>query len=299
MKGLRGTKMEKINFNPIVKWIKRRILKNKNCIIIINGATGSGKTYAAIDLALQLSNDLETNFTIENNMAFHFSDLLLKTKLKGNDKPGTVFVFEEVGSTQSGSSSREWQSKGNIFFFSFMQTSRHKRQILIMTCPNFHYLEKGARELVHMQVSMVGMNQGAKESYGKPFILQVDPVRGKIYMKYLRFTFEGRKTAFKKMTFNLPPPDILETYENYKTKFTSGLEKMIIDKTRAKEKNKPKITSEDVLALRKTGLTQQQTAKKLSVSLRTVQNYEYRLKEAEKKLIKKAVSIPHPGLLNL
>ena len=45
--------------NPLVKWIVRRIKeKNKNCIMIINGPTGSGKTFAGLDMALVLAKEL-------------------------------------------------------------------------------------------------------------------------------------------------------------------------------------------------------------------------------------------------
>ena len=61
-------------------------------------------------------------------MDFNFKDLLKKMQLPQNQKPGTPFIFEEVGSFESGASARAWQSQANKFFFSFMQTSRHRNQ---------------------------------------------------------------------------------------------------------------------------------------------------------------------------
>ena len=136
------------------KWVISRIRKNQNAIIIFNGGTGSGKSYAGIRCALDLSREMGTNFSIEKNLAFKFTDLLIKMGLPGNEHPGTIFVMEEVGSFGSGAASREWQSQANKFFFSFMQTSRHRNQVLLLNCPSFHYLEKGTRQLVHFLFSV-------------------------------------------------------------------------------------------------------------------------------------------------
>ena len=98
--------MINVEKSPVMIWIKNRILKNKNVIIIINGPTGSGKTYASLRIAEECSQLFETNFNIKENVAFNFMDLLKKTMLPINDKPGTPYVFEEVGSIGAGSSSR-------------------------------------------------------------------------------------------------------------------------------------------------------------------------------------------------
>lgn len=111
--------MRTTNINPLIRWIVKRIGKNKNVIMIINGPTGSGKTYAALRLAYDSSQELGTTFNIKNNVGFTFPELLKKTELPENQNPGTCFVFEEVGAAGGGASSREWQSQANKFFFSF------------------------------------------------------------------------------------------------------------------------------------------------------------------------------------
>jgi len=136
--------MEKLK-NPILKWVKWRIKRNKNCILIINGGTGSGKTYSGATLACDVASMLGTSFTAENNIDFTFKGLLQKMELPQNKKAGTPFLFEEVGAVGGGAASRDWQSKANKFFFSFMQTARHRNQVLIFTCPSFAALEKETR----------------------------------------------------------------------------------------------------------------------------------------------------------
>ena len=220
--------------NPFDRYIDWRIKKNKNAIIIWNGPTGSGKTYAAIRKAYDLSQRFGTNFSIKDNVDFRFSDMMQKMLLPQNSKPGTCFVFEEVGVTGGGGSSREWQSKVNKFFFSFLQTARHRNQVLMFTCPHFGFLEKGARSLVHMQLISLGINYQNKVSYWKPFTLQVNSMTGKIYMKYLRFKSQGGTSFLRCLNITLPPKDILDDYEKLKTKFTTDLY------TQAKVVEKPK-----------------------------------------------------------
>lgn len=259
--------------NPLVRWIVRRIVKkNKNCIIIINGATGSGKTYAAMDLAITLANELNTTFSIVDNMDFNFTELLRKTQLPQNSRPGSIFLFEEVGVMGAGSASREWQSKANKFFFSFMQTARHRNQIFIMTCPLFSYLEKGTRSLVHLQITMNGINTQLAESYGKPFINQTNVITGKLYLKYLRFKDQGSKQKLKKVVFNLPAKEIVDEYEEMKSNYTDKLNKKMLEVQVRVPVNKMEITPEKIKMLQQKGLVNQEIADFFDVNKKTIYN---------------------------
>jgi len=64
--------------NVFNKWITNRIRRNQNAIVIFNGGTGSGKSYACLRCAVDLSKELGTNFSVEKNLAFKFTDLLVK-----------------------------------------------------------------------------------------------------------------------------------------------------------------------------------------------------------------------------
>jgi len=224
-------------------WCQWRIKKNKNAIIVINGSTGSGKTYSAIREAVDIAEKMGTSFTVEGNIFFNFVDGLRQMQLEENQKAGTVFLFEEVGAVGGGGSFREWQSKANTFFNSFLQTSRHKQQVLIMTTPSFSYLDAGSRKLVHMQCEMQGINYRKKVGYIKPFTLQVSQRTGKIYFKLLRTTKNGKKFKVSSVQERYPPSNIVKAYEKVKTEYTTALNQMIIDKSEEKQnkenRNKP------------------------------------------------------------
>lgn len=211
-------------------WITKRIKNNKNCIGIINGATGSGKTYACLDLASTLAKMNNSSFIVKDNVDFSFLGLKKKMNLPQNQGKGTVFLFEEVGAIGGGAASRQWQSKANAFFFSFMQTARHKNQILLMTCPQFNYLDKGVRQMCHIQITMLNINSKTKKSIGKPFIIQTNPMSGKMYFKYLRYNEDGKRRVKHRLMFDLPPQNMVQDYEKMKNEFTKQLDKKILEK---------------------------------------------------------------------
>jgi len=219
----------------------KRIERNKNVILIINGPTGSGKTFAGLRIACDIAERLNTNFTIKDNVSFKFSKLLRKTMLPINEKPGTCFLFEEIGAIGGGASSREWQSKANRFFNSFMQTTRYRQQILILTCPQFSYLEKGTRQLVHAQLEMIAINPQNKISIAKPYVLQINSTSGKIYFKYLRFRYHDLRHKLKRLEFKLPPDDIVKDYDIMKREFTTQLNHEILEADNPRPKRVSKI----------------------------------------------------------
>jgi len=269
--------------DAIIGWICWRIRKNKNTIIVINGSTGSGKTYTGLELARIVAERHNTPFSPEGNVDFSFTGLLHKMRREENKLPGTVFLFEEVGAVGSGSSSRDWQSRANKFFFTFMQTARHKNQILIFTCPNFSALEAGTRKLCHMQFIMTGIDFHRKISYSKPYILQVDPRKEKIYFKYLRYTKDGTQYVVKQFISKLPPAEMLVEYEKMKEKFTSKLEADIIAEETPVEKVKTKVNPEIVYALLGSGHSTRKTSELLGVSVRTIERYRKRQETTENK----------------
>lgn len=270
----KGKKKPKV----FLAWLRKRIQKNQNCIILFNGATGSAKSYASITLAHDTSQMFGTPFTIKDNLEFNFTKLLQKMQLPHNQKPGTVFVMEEVGSFGSGASSREWQSQANKFFFSFLQTSRHRNQILILNCPSFSYLEKGSRELVHFQFESMGIDHRKKLSYFKPFAIQCNRRTGKLYFKFLRYKYNGMMRARKKMSFRMPPQDLLNLYEIEKLKFTTELNRRMIEGD-DKRKPVPTLTTtgknrrEIVDKLRGTGMTSNEIAELIGISVRNVDRH--------------------------
>lgn len=269
--------------NPIIEWIKNRIDKNRNAIIVINGETGSGKTYGGIRLGIESAKRMGTNFSIKDNVEFNFGQLLRKMSLPHNKKGGTPFVFEEVGAVGGGASAMQWQSKANQFFNSFMQTCRHKKQVLIFTCPNFSNLDKKTRELTHMQIITEAINTKKMTSYFKVYRIQVNKRTGKMYFKFLRLTHKGKKFKFKRMELKCPPKDMCKEYERFKTRYTNKLIKNIMDEEKEeKKKGGGRVSKIDDKKLKKLidkGLNGTEIARIFDVSTKTIQRHKKRLLE--------------------
>ncbi len=266
--------MEKIRGQPILIWVKNRISKNKNVIAVCNGSTGSGKTYAMITLALQLSEMFGTSFNVHDNMDFNFASLLKKMDLPQHRKKGTVFLFEEVGAVFGGASARDWQSQTNKFFHSFMQTSRHRNHILLMTCPMFSNLELGTRQLVHMQFEMDRINFEKKISYLKPYRIQVNSRTRQFYFKYLRVRQDGKRFSFVSLSLPCPPGDVMKEYEILKTKYTDQLNRMIIEGDKSTKKKRDKINPDVIKKLLDKGLKHKEIADLFDISTKSVQRYK-------------------------
>jgi hypothetical protein len=266
-------------YSPIEIWSRNRIYgKNKNIIFVINGETGSGKSYAAISFALILHTILKSNFSIQNNLDFNFGSLLHKMDLPINNKPGTIFIFEEVGAIGGGASSKEWQSQANRFFNSFLQTSRHRQQVIILTCPLFFNLEKSSRQLCHMQWSMESIDYVNKISYVTPFRLQTNKVTGKIYFKYIRYRINGENHCLTRYALANPPDDIIKEYESIKRKYTDRLNQRIKDSNIEKSSSHNLIDYIIVDALLKSGLKPNEVAIKCKCSTRAIEKYIKRTK---------------------
>lgn len=257
----------------LVGWFNYRIKQNKNLIAVINGPTGSGKSWAALSLAEKGSKDNGTSFSIKNNVAFDFKELLEQTQRPENTKAGTYFVFEEVGSFGSGSSSREWQSQANKFFHSFLQTTRHRRQILLFTCPLFANLEAGARALCHMQILMDKIDFKAEKTKIIPYIIQVNNRTGKLYFKYLRYHEGHLRTRLLSTFVNKPSDTLIKEYEAKKLAFTTQLNATIMESLTPKPKAKIEkpINLEVIEVLKEKGYTHNKIAELLGCSKKTIQ----------------------------
>jgi hypothetical protein len=255
--------------------------------LIVNGSTGSGKSLCSLKLAEQISESQGTNFNVSDNVSFTFESMLRKMTLEQNDKPGTCYVFEEVGSVGSGSSAKEWQSSANKLFSSFMQTSRCLRQVLIMNTPSFSFLDNSSRKMVHVQLVMKSINFKRKISYAKPYLVSSDAREDKLYFKYLRFPHEGRMLKLTIQSFELPSEAVMVSYDAEKTKFVRELNQSILKEfedrknkkeNKAQENEELEKQKEQMVVMQNQGMSSIEIAVRLGCSQRKVQYY---LKEKE------------------
>jgi len=214
-------KFVKVEGNPILNHICNRVMRrNQNFLCCFTGGTGSGKTYAAITLAEEISKKNGVPFDLDH-IVFTARDMMTLIN-SGRLVPGSVIVFDEAG---VGYSNREWQSIGNKMLNYLMQTFRHRNYVVIFTMPDFGFVDLAARKLFHCRFETVNIDYVHKLVYTKPLFLEVVQSLGKQFNKYFRMPVKGILGFYqiRRIAFRLASPKILNQYEIKKKKFTDAL----------------------------------------------------------------------------
>jgi len=183
----------------LIPWIERKIKENRNANLVFVGDTGSGKSYSSISLAEQV----DPNFSADR-VVFKTIDFI---KLVNSDLPkGSVIVFDDAG---LGIPAREWQRTSAKIFGKLFQGFRYKNLISMITVPNFGFIEKQSRMLMHLYFEATDV-QGIM----KPFF-PFNPIRGddRLGFRYPRMQIGGREVQIRTTLFDLPSTELREAYE--------------------------------------------------------------------------------------
>lgn len=203
-----------------VRYVHSRIRKNKNFICLISGPTGSGKSWTALSIAMQL----DPTFGPER-ITFGLKGLMnLINQGEGNLRPGSVFIWDEF---QQEGNSRSWQSLTNRLLNSLLSTFRHKRFVLLITSPFSDFIDSNARKLLHSEFLITGINYDNKTARVQPQLLQYNSRKQKTYYKYLRVKGRFGYVPLRWWDVEAPPKWIIDVYEKQKTEFTKNLNKSI------------------------------------------------------------------------
>lgn len=202
----------KVNFD-FTELMKRRVDFNKNNLIVITGETGSGKSMAAIDLALRL----DPRFTIDQ-CVFTIPDFLALVKIL---EPGQVVVLDEAA---IGFDARRSGTNDNVMFSNVLKVFRYKQITAIFTFPNLMMFDKNGRRLMHFHIVMSGINYRLKLASAHLFIVdshvswEDEPKR---YFPIINATGEDFDFSFQvdPVHFNFPDADLRRKYEAKKNEF--------------------------------------------------------------------------------
>jgi len=210
----------------LLQYIRSRVIdRNKNFMMLFVGATGSGKSYAA----LRLAELVDKTFTIDRCCfrAKDFMNVINGLSQNGKSNAGKVILWDEFGVEHS---SREFMTISNRVVNYFFQTCRHLNLVVIMTVPLASFIDSSTRKLMHSIAEMQGINIRKKTAAVKVKMLQVNVLTGKEYPKYLRYRKKTKRFVSKRFNFNLPSKKLCQDYEEKKTEFTRGLNKEIMAK---------------------------------------------------------------------
>jgi len=125
-----------------VRWLKHRERRMFNCIMVVVGGAGIGKSW----LAVALGQRLDPKFSI-NSIIFSFREFLEVVK----KQKSCWLVFDEVGLTLDRAS--HWSLENRLF--GHVSESFRKLQInLIMTLPSISMLSRQGLAMVHYIIAM-------------------------------------------------------------------------------------------------------------------------------------------------
>jgi ABC-type dipeptide/oligopeptide/nickel transport system ATPase component len=202
----------------IIRYIRRRIISDRNCLIMITGSTGSGKSFSALSISEMLNEDFNIH-----RLVFKGRELMKLVNDGTSDyRKGIVIVWDEAGIDLS---NRNWYSVTNRVLSFLLQTFRHKNFILIFTVPYEDFVDSATKKLFHAQFETAGINRANNTCALKPKFLQYNPEKKKWYRKYLKVSKNGGRKKVKIRRWNVPKPseELIKAYEEKKNYFTKIL----------------------------------------------------------------------------
>ena len=195
----------------------RLIRNNKNCIIVTTGSTGSGKSYSNMRIAeLWYQKRFKEPFPIEN-ICFGVLNLFKRIRSKENPiRKGELIILEEAGTSVG---ALDFATKTAKIFSGVLQSFRSLNLCLMMNLPYFTMLSKQARELVHIQLETITIDQTEKKSYLKPYQLQTNTSTGKLYRHFPKVVIDRCRESIQFISYGLPSKGLSEQYEEDKQNF--------------------------------------------------------------------------------
>lgn len=169
--------------------IMGRVHTENNCLLIVVGETGQGKSA----LACSLAQHFDPYFS-PKRIAFtakEFLDLLPEVPSK------SWIVWDEVGVYLS---HRRWQSEANIMIMQVLQSFRYKFINVIFTLPSATYMDVVARTMCHYLLVMSGRGKATvyrilKPTYsGSPWTKRIGGIISEMPTAMLWDAFEKKRT---------------------------------------------------------------------------------------------------------
>lgn len=217
-------KMGLTELEPVLAWIVKRIYQpdpRQNCVMMINGQTGSGKSYSAISLGL-LTDD---QFDIDS---ICFSLREMRDQVDAGKK---TIILDDV---ETYAHSRDSMTKLSKWLAKYFDMVRAKRNFFILTAPSYMEVEKVLRERAILQGITKGINPVSQETIMRTFFIEKDPNEGKIY-RHLPIIYHPDSKIYKKIPdirIKKPADEIINQYEEKKLSMFHKLGKKLnkIDK---------------------------------------------------------------------
>lgn len=181
----RGAKSvrQHVNDSDVVKEIAYKMLGGTGQNMLITGLPGSGKSWTALSLAIQISKITGAKFRPE-----HVCFTPLQFSQVYNDENLTpefsTLIFDEAGVSYG---ARDSQTTANKTFGQVVQTIRYRKLLVILTTPDMSFIDVVARKSLHWWLETVEIDRKNGLCYLKPHVVDVIQMTGDILYPFPRF----------------------------------------------------------------------------------------------------------------
>jgi len=250
----------------LTTYIRRWVEHGYNFDLAIVGGRGSGKSYAAITIAIILSHLFGRKFTAEY---IHFQAITLLRHIhtleaRGELKPGMVFILDEAG-CEGAADSQTWWDREVKALSQEMETYRKYNLIVIFTTPFLSNVTKRSREMFHgvlkpdipfitdrFDLDEVKDNIVKSQQYSLWVFqrLETDPLphsgTTNETLQWMMRTSRGGIGILRSIKIRIPPAEIREEYERMKAEYLREKRKEAITSIE-KKTNINSISNEEVI----------------------------------------------------
>ncbi len=201
-----------------VVFIKKIVTQaNSNWMELYQGESGSGKTYCALKIAIEI----DPTFDVSTQLVFDVRSLMrLVNSEDFKKRKWKIIIFDEP---QTSINSRTWQSLTNKLMNFLVSTFRHQNCILFFCCPYRDFLDSASMKMLHCVTEMVTIDRKRNLVKTRPKLQQYNSKLKKTYEHSIHIIKDG---SVHKMIYDYigkPPKESIKVYEKMKTDFTTKL----------------------------------------------------------------------------
>lgn len=190
---------------------------NQHAIVRIIGSAGTGKSWAAVDLAREVAAIVaerkggapEDYYNFAENLAVMNKEDI--KRVMTNPKKYAIIHLDDVGVPVN---ARNYQQQYNIDFNDTIQTFRPNNNLVIMTMQAAFLIDKVPRTLAHIEIEMEAANFDEGFTVAKVQRIILKHKTGKIHYPYL--VINGVK--YVRHIFEKPPAEQMALYEELRAK---------------------------------------------------------------------------------
>lgn len=201
--------------------ILRRFQHNKNWVAGFVGSCGSGKSWAAIKLAYDLSKRQGFEFKVEQ-ICFSAKEFyqLVQKRMNNEIPAGSFIVLDESAVVLDADKSRADDDVSGMKHI--LETFRKYQLGLILTIPsNINFVQKKGRQLLDTVFIMREIRHSQGISVCKVHWLQTNEMSGRIYSHNLTDSEDNAELAA--FLIHKPPAELVAAYEAKKDAFAKDL----------------------------------------------------------------------------